>query len=33
MRNFENKVGKVQQEACLTVTGVIKGISTEKLYD
>ena len=31
--NIQNKIEKVQYRACLVITGVIQGTSTEKIYD
>ena len=31
--NIQNKIEKVQYQACLTITGAIQGASREKIYD
>ena len=31
--NIQNKIEKVQYQACLTITGAIPGASREKIYD
>ena len=31
--NFQNKIEKVQYQACLAITGAIQGTSREKIYD